>query len=391
MAAELDSRYSWFVATVGAVAMVFTFGTPLSYGILRAPVSDAFGVEPVALSTVFSLMLFMMFIGSGIVGVFAVRLPARRVLLTAALASALLTPSLFVVSGYLGLLVVFGTLGLTLGTAFVLVASVVPRWFDRHRGTATGLIFVGNGLGLFLFPPLWQVAIESLGIRRAFLVIMGATTAAFLAVGLVCRRPDWQAESAISLGELLSWVRQLLATRSFQLLFVGIGLAFAWYHLLAAYAVDLFRARGLSAVAASFGFGLVGGVSIISRIGSGYLADSIGPRRAFLGSLGCASVGSLLLATPWLAAVALGVVLLGLGLGGCATLYIPLLLEVYPPAKDTAVIGIFNIAAGIGSLAMPPLGTAAIAHTAGYTAAVVLTWAVTVGGLVFVVAGLNRA
>ena len=386
-AATADSRYSWFVAIVGAVAMVFTFGTPLSYGIFRAPFSEAFGVSPVALSTVFSVMLFTFFIGSGIVGVVSVRLPARGVLLAAAAATGLITPALFVVDSYAGLLVVFAVLGLALGTAFVLTASIVPRWFEEYRGAATGLIFVGNGLGLFVLPPLWQRAFASLGVRQGFLAIMSVTAVAFLIVGLVCRRPPWAEASAMSARETVGWVAGLARSRSFQLLFVGMGLAFAWYQLLAAYAVDLFAARGLTQAGASTAFGFIGGVSIISRIGGGYLGDRIGSRRAFLGSLGCATAGIALLVVPGVAILAVGVFLIGLGLGGSATLYIPVLMQVYPPEKDTAVIGVFNVAAGLGSLLMPPLGTAAAAYADGYAVAVLLTVIVMLAGFGLVVVG----
>lgn len=382
-----DSRYSWLVATVGAVAMVFTFGTPLSYGIFREPFSAAFGIAPVALSTVFSVMLFTFFIGSGVVGVLSVRLPARRVLLIAAGATALIAPALYVVDGYLGLLVVFAVLGLALGTQFVVVASVVPRWFEKRRGAATGLIFVGNGLGLFILPPIWQRAIAAFGVRQGFLAILGATAVAFLAAGVLCRRPPWVEPSAATTDEVLGWVAGIARTRQFQYLFVGIGLAFAWYQLLAAFAVDLFAARGLSEAAASTAFGLIGGVSIVSRIGGGYLGDQLGSRRAFLLSLGCATAGLALLVAPAPVLLIGSVGLVGLGLGGCATLYIPVLLTVYPPEKDTAIIGVFNVAAGVGSLVMPPLGTASIAYTDGYTVAILLTVGLTLVAFALIVAG----
>ena len=382
-----DSRYSWLVATAGAVAMIFTFGTPLSYGIFRGPFSDAFGIEPLALSTVFSVMLLTFFVGSGAVGVFAIRVPARAVLFTCAATTAVLAPSLFLVESFVALLVVFAVLGLALGTVFVLVASTVPRWFDARRGAATGLIFVGNGLGLFLLPPLWQAALSTVAVERAFLLILSVTAAAFALAGLVCRRPPWTATSSMTTTDLVGWLRTLARTRRFQVLFVGIGLAFAWYQLLAAFASDLFIARGLSAAGAATLFGSIGGVSIISRIGGGYVADRVGSRRAFLTSLGCAIVGIALLAAPIRPLLGLGVVLIGLGLGGCAALYIPLLLTVYPPEKDSAVVGVFNVAAGVGSLAMPPLGTASIAYTEGYTAAVVLTVVVSVTAFWLVVSG----
>lgn len=386
-----DSRYSWFVAILGAIAMVFTFGTPLSYGIFRAPFSEAFGVSPVALSTVFSVMLFTFFIGSGVIGVLSVRLPARGVLLAAAGATGLIAPALFVVDSYSGLLVVFAVLGLALGTAFVLTASIVPRWFDEYRGAATGLIFVGNGLGLFVLPPLWQRAFATFGVRQGFLAIMSATAVAFVLVGLVCRRPPWTDQSVTTAREIVGWVAGLARTRTFQLLFVGMGLAFAWYQLLAAFAVDLFAARGLSEAGASTAFGFIGGVSIISRIGGGYLGDRFGSRRAFLASLVFATGGIVLLVIPQVPVLAVGVFLIGLGLGGSATLYIPVLMQVYPPEKDTAVIGVFNVAGGLGSLLMPPLGTATIAYTDGYTVAILLTVVVTVVAFGLVVAGTRNS
>nr|WP_130501602.1 MFS transporter [Natrinema hispanicum] len=376
-----DSRRSWIVAIVGSVAMVFTFGTPLSYGIFRAPFTDAFGVSSVALSGVFSIMLFTFFIGSGLIGVFGARFGARAVLLACSLATGVVAPSLYLLDSLGGLLVVFAVLGLALGTAFVLLASVVPRWFEGRRGAATGLLFVGNGLGLFVLPPIWQRTLSEVGVRRGFLLIMSTTALAFLLAGFVCRRPNWAAQSTATAGELLEWLTRLAGTRTFQLLFVGIALSFAWYQLLAAYAVDLFAARGLTAAGASTAFGLIGGVSIISRIASGYLADVMGSRRAFLASLVCAAAGIAMLFVPSVSIVVIAICLIGLGLGGSATLYIPLLMGVYSPEKDTAIVGTFNVAIGVAALAMPPLGTASVEFTGSFTSAILLTFAAAVGGL----------
>jgi MFS family permease len=374
------------VAVVGAVAMIFTFGTPVSYGIWRAPFSDAFGISPLALSGVFAVMLSMLFIGSGIVGIFGVRFPARAVLLVSAAATGAVAASVYLVESVVGLTVVLAVLGLAVGTAFVLVASVVPRWFRKRRGAATGLIFVGNGLGLFALPPIWQRALSTLGVRRGFFAIMAATAGAFLLAGLVCRRPGWIDHSTAGTEELLEWIAGLAGTRSFQLLFVGVALSFAWYQLLAAYAVDLFVQRGLTAAAASSAFGLIGGVSIVSRVGGGYLGDRVGSRRAFLGSLGFVAVGCALLFVPLVPALAAAIVLLGLGLGGSATLYLPLVMGLYSTEKDTAIVGVFNIAAGIATLAMPPLGTASVAYTGGFAVAILLTVAVTVVAIATVAA-----
>ncbi|WP_369728902.1 MFS transporter [Natrarchaeobius versutus] len=371
------------------MAMVFTFGTPLSYGIFHQPFSDAFDISLVAMSTVFSIMLFTFFIGSGVVGVFAARLPARAVLLACAGATGLLGPALYVTESYLGLVAVFGVLGLALGTTYVLIASIIPRWFETRRGAATGLIFVGNGLGLFLLPPLWQLAFARLDVRSGFLVIMSVTAVVFALAGLACRRPRWTTQSSTTAGDLLEWVSRLAGSRSFHLLFVAVGLAFAWYQLLAAYAVDLFAARGLTDAGASGAFGLIGGVSIISRIGSGYAADSVGSRRAFVASLICVGAGVGLLLAPQPPALWLSIFLIGIGLGGAATLYIPLLMGIFDPDKDTAIVGIFNVAAGVGALAMPPLGAATIAYTDGYAVVILLTFAMVALSVALTIVGTS--
>jgi OFA family oxalate/formate antiporter-like MFS transporter len=386
-AAYPDSRWSWVVAVVGAVAMVFTFGTVMSYGIFRQPFSDAFGISPVALSGVFAIMLFAFFIGSGLVGVFGSRLGSRTVLLACTAATGVVAPAPYFTGSLVGLVMVFTVLGLSLGTAFVLTASVVPRWFEARRGVATGLIFVGNGFGLFVLPPIWQLAIAELGVRQSFLAIMSVTTLAFLLSGLVCRRPPWAEQMSESPAGLLDWLTRLGGTRTFQLLFLGIGLSFGWYQLLAAYAVDLFASRGLTAAAASTAYGFIGGVSIISRIGGGYLADAMGSRQAFLVSLGSAALGIALLFVPAVPVLPIAIILLGLGLGGATTLYIPLLMGIYSPEKDTAIVGVFNIAIGISALVMPPLGTASIAYMPGFSLVILLTLAAAVVAIGTMAAG----
>jgi MFS family permease len=384
---EPDSRHSWVVAIVGAVAMVFTFGTPVSYGILREPFSATFGVSSVSLSAVFAVLLFMFFIGSGLVGIFGVRFPARGVLLVCALTAGILAPSLYVVDSVLGLAVIFALLGLSLGTVVVLVASVVPRWFEARRGAATGLIFVGNGLGLFLLPPVWQFTLAELGVRQGFFVVISVSALSFLFAGLVCRRPAWVEQSTATAGELVGWLRGLLRTRTFQLMAVGMAFSFAWYQLLAAYAVELFAARGLTQATASAAFGLIGGISIISRIGGGYLGDRLGSRRAFLGSFSCVAVGVSLLLVPGIPVLFLAIPVLGLGLGGVATLYIPLLMSVFSPEKDTAIVGVFNVAGGLGALTMPLLGTASVAYAEGFGLSILLTLVIVLVGLVTIALG----
>jgi MFS family permease len=376
-----DSLRSWVIAGTGAVAMVFTFGTPFSYGVFLGPFSETFGISTVVLSTVFSIMLSMFFVGSGVIGVVSARLPIRALIGGCVVMTALLTPSLYVVDSYVGLTVVFALVGMALGTMYVVLAALVPQWFDAHTGRATGIIFAGNGLGLFVLPPVWQYAIGRLGVRAAFVAVMAATTLVFLVSLLVCRRPTWSDPATASTLGMAKWASGMLGTRRVKLLFLGVGLSMGWYMMLPVYVIDLFAVRGLTEAGASAAFGLIGGVSILSRLGSGVAADVAGFRRTYLASGLCAIGGIGLLFAPVFAAMAVSVFLMGIGLGGLATMYIPLILGTYSEESQTAVVGIFNVALGVVALVVPPTGAAIISYTGSFTGAILFSGALLCGAV----------
>jgi hypothetical protein len=53
-------------------------------------------------------------------------------------------------------------------------------------------------------------------------------------------------------------------------------------------------------------------------------------------------------------------------------------MSVYSPERDTAIVGVFNMAAGVPALSMPLLGTASVAYTPGYTLPILLTFLMSV-------------
>ncbi len=373
-----DSRRGWLIAVVGSVAMVFTFGTPLSYGIFISQFATAYDVSRTSLSVVFSLELFAFFAVAGLIGIFGVRLPARLLLIFFGLLTLFLSPLLYVVDSLLGLALVFSLLGTALGTVYVVIVSVVPRWFEQNRGAATGVMFTGIGLSLFVMPTAWELAFTRLGVQFGFFMLTGVSGGAVILAGLICQRPPWVRKSSATFGGLVRWMEDIASTRQFQFLFVGIGMAFAWYYILGAYFIELLVTRGVTETSAVFAFGLIGGVSIISRLAGDIVADQLGYRRTFLISIASASLGSVLLFFPHVPAMIAAVFCLGVALGGVATLHVPILLETYGSENDTAVIGVFNLSFGFFGLMAPPVATALIVRTGTYQSAIWLTLAVTV-------------
>lgn len=386
-----DSRYSWFLAVVGAIALVFTLGTPISYGIFIDPFATHYQYSAVALSGVFALHLFAAYSIAGIVVVFATRYPSQHVLLAVGAVMAVLAPALYVVDSLVGLAVVFTLLGTGLGAALIVVISVIPQWFDESRGLATGVLFVGIGLSLFVLPPAWNLAFATVGIPTGFLVIVGVGALSFLILGSVCRHPPWVADPTVSFAELKGWIDRLLRTRRFYLLFVGFGLAFTWFFLVAGFGIGLFEARGQSRTLASFTFGLIGGISIIGRLASGGIADRIGYELTYRWSLIAAVLGCAALFVPGVVAIYVAVTLFGLSLGGVTTLFVPIALRIYDPDKSTAIIGIFSVGLGIAALAAPPVATSLVSSTASYEPVIILTMLTALVAMVLVWMGAASA
>jgi MFS family permease len=296
----------------------------------------------------------------------------------------LVAPSLYFVESFPSLVLIFTILGTALGSAVVVIVSVIPQWFDDSRGLATGFLFVGIGLSLLVMPPAWNIALSAIGVRDGFLVMIGLTACSFLVAGLVTKHPPWGPETTVTFRALRTWIEQLTRTRQFYYLFVGFGLAFTWFFLLAGFGVSLFESRGLDSASASLAFGLIGGISIASRLGSGAIADTIGYGRTMSVSLLFASIGCLVLFLPGVVTIYVGIILFGVSLGGVTTLYIPILLQIYDPDKSTAVVGIFTGGVGFPALLAPPIATILVSETASFIPIVVLTLGTVLAAVVLI-------
>lgn len=386
-ASRPDLRANWIVALVGSFALIFTLGTPFSYGIFVGPLSETFAISAFAVSIIFSLHLFAAFGVAGIVGVVVTRYSAQATLWVLGGVTLILSPSLYFVDSFGGLLIVFTLLGTTLGSVVIVIVSVVPQWFDEHRGFATGVLFVGIGLSIFILPPVWHQAFTVVAVRDAFFGVIATTAVVFLLAGLVCQHPPWSSPPTISFRALEMWIIRMIRTRTFHYLFFGFGFAFAWFYLLAGYGVAYFEFRGLEGGAAAFGFGLIGGISIVSRLAGGAIADRFGYARTYVVSLGFAVIASGLLLVSGTVALYMAIVFFGISLGGITTLMVPILLHEYDPDMGTAIVGIFSIGLGLAAIAAPPIATTLIAATDSYVPVILLTMATAVVAILLIILG----
>jgi predicted MFS family arabinose efflux permease len=197
--------------------------------------------------------------------------------------------------------------------------KAISAWFDRRRGLALGIAIAAIGFGAMIVPQIAQALITRLGWRGAF-VCLGVLmfTIAFPAVALFVREPgpgegEHRRQTAgvlpgLAVGEATRTARFWLLAATF--FFVALALLGFSGHI-----VPLLTDRGLSPVAATATFGLLGLATMTGRLVTGYLVDRIFAPYV-VGAFWAAPVGGFMLLMSGAGFLpAVGVFLVGFGLG----------------------------------------------------------------------------
>jgi predicted MFS family arabinose efflux permease len=200
-------------------------------------------------------------------------------------------------------------------------AKAIAAWFDRRRGLALGIAMSGIGLGGFVMPQLAQALIDRVGWRGAY-ASLGLLTLviAFPAVALWIREPrpgegERHARASDVTGLPGLTAREAVRTLRFWLMGIAFFLVAISVNGTVAHVVPLLTDHGISTGQAAATMSVFGLATMSGRLLAGWLVDRIfAPYVAavfFLAPI----AGFALLATAAGALPALGVILLGLGLG----------------------------------------------------------------------------
>ena len=150
-----------------ASLLVYTFG------VLLKPLAEEFSWSREAVSAAFGIAAMTVAACSPPLGYLFDRVKPTRIIVPClivfgcAFASlALLTPRLW------QLYLTFFVLGVVgNGTAQMAYSRAVSSWFERRRGTALAVVMSGGAIGAIVLPPAAEALIETVGWRRACLVL----------------------------------------------------------------------------------------------------------------------------------------------------------------------------------------------------------------------------
>lgn len=363
---------------VSFVTLFLVVGTRFSLGIFYLEILEEYGWTRGETAGAFSTMLVVHAIFSLVVGVLFDKLGPRRLFPLGGLAIALgfaacsQIRSIWQLYVFLGGIAAVGVSTL----AFVPHMALVPNWFVRRRGTATGIVYAGIGSGQLALAPLIQTMVSSIGWRAAFLVLAAAVLCIVVPLTALFQRrrpedmglhPDGVPPTTdlplasvghppvtqLAADKSADWtIVQALRTWQFWLLMItGTGLGMNLNTLMVhqmAFLTDV----GYSKLLGAGLLGVVGGLRSLGGLTVGSLSDRVGREMAYtLGSM-AAFMGILLLMSiqdtsqPW--RLYLFVLMYGLGYGALGPVYAAATADLFPGKHLGTILGVLEAGYGLG-------------------------------------------
>ena len=339
---EIDSPYAWFRLAV-SVLLSAIGGVGMWSVVVALPAVQAdFHAERGAASMPFTLTM----IGFGLGGVIMGRLADRRGIILPVMIGAGALGGGFILASLSGGLASFSAAYLLIGmfgtaATFVPLMADISFWFEKRRGLAVALCACGNYVSGAVWPTLIEAGIRAHGWRTAHLAVGVVCLLVMPPLAMLLRsRPPVRAAGAPPLVASLRKINLPPGVLQTLLAVAGmaccVAMSMPQVHIVA-YCGDLGygSARGAQMLSLMLGFG------IISRIGSGFLADRLGGLATLLiGSLAQGIALTLYLMMDGLTSLYVISALFGLFQGGLVPSYAIIVRESFPAREAGGRVGI---------------------------------------------------
>ncbi len=163
--------YGWYIALVGAAAYALGYGSRFSFSVIFPSLLEEFKWPRDLTATMFSIHVFIYGIMAPITGYLVDRKGPRKTMI---LGTVLLALGLALSSRGNQLWYFWITFGLISGVGLCMIGAVpfttvLRNWFERKRGLAFSLLFLGSG-GAFGCYPAIAWLIETIGWRNTYLI-----------------------------------------------------------------------------------------------------------------------------------------------------------------------------------------------------------------------------
>ena len=345
-----DSGQAWvrlaLALVIGSIGSVGMWSVVVVLPVVQAE----FGASRGAVSLAFTLTM----LGFGLGGVATGRITDRFGIVAAMALSIAFLGSAYVLAGLSTTLwqfiLVHVLIGLGTSATFGPLMAEASHWFERYRGLAVTIVASGNYVGGTIWPPLVNWGVQSAGWRTTHIAV-GIFCAVTMTLVLLLLRAQIGGATArdhenappprVDLRISTNALTALLCIASIS---CCVAMAMPQVHIVA-YCGDLGYgvARGAEMLSLMMAFG------VVSRIGSGFLADRIGGIRTLL--IGSVAQGFALLFYLFfdsLSSLYIISAMFGLFQGGIVPSYAIIVRESMPASEAATRVGIVILASVVG-------------------------------------------
>lgn len=364
---------------VSFLTIFFVLGTRSSFGLFYTAILDEYGWGRAETAGAFSLMMIFHALLSPVSGILIDRIGPRKLfpiggmIVGIGLISSSFISEIWHLYLYFGVITAFG-----INTqSFAPHMSLIPRWFVRKKGFASGMVLSGMGTGTLIMALIIGSIIDTAGWRAAFLTLSAFIFCLVVPLNILLQRNGPEEvgqtleESGLSLGRNYKPVEEnlekkgetplahdmwtfkaALQTRAFWcLVFMGFAQGEAINTIvvhLAPHIVDI----GFSRMLAASMVGLVGLLGSIGTILFGFFSDRVGRESGYFIATVSGSLGILLLifvadsSLKWLLYVI--VMLYGLCYGGIAAITAAATGDLFSGRALGRIISIQAVSFGLG-------------------------------------------
>lgn len=305
---------------------MFGRGLGDAYAVFLLPLEREFGWTRSQLTGVYSVYLIVNGLTAPLVGLVFDRLGPRWVY---GAGIACLGAAFFLAGGLASLWQFYLLVGVLVGlgvslNGMVPSSALLSRWYRERLSTAIGIAYSAFGAGSLVFTPLAQYLVGAYDWRLTYRILGGALLllAPLVVLALPWRKfaagPPRHPREKKEAAEGWTW-RSAMRTPVFWGLVQAFFCTAAGMFSVIAQLVAFFIDAGFSPLAAATAFGLLGFLSALSVMGSGFLSERFGYRQTITASFGGTAGGMAILialsAFPSAVLLALFVAAFGLCMG----------------------------------------------------------------------------
>ncbi|MFC2003075.1 MFS transporter [Chloroflexota bacterium] len=386
--------YGYVVVAVATIIMFANWGTFYSFGIFFKPVLTEFGWTRAMTSGAFSLATIL----QGIVAIPAGRLTDRfgpRIIITLV--------CLLVGLGYIlmsqinsiwQLYIFYGIMiGMGMGGTFVPLLSTTARWFVARRGLMTGMVVAGIGAGAIIIPPMSNWLISYYDWRISYVILGSAILVISLPAAQFLRRDPTQigqmpygqrereGQQFQARARSVSFKKAVGTWQFWTVCGMFFCLGFCLYSIMvhiAPHATDL----GISAANAANTLAIIGILSIVGKIGMGYVIDRIGSRKVWIiGFISMSIALFLLLGAIDIWMLYTFAAIFGFAYGACVAGEAPIVAELFGLVSHGVILGLATFSFTVGAALGPFQAGYIFDLTSSYQTAFLIFGVVAVLGL----------